>query len=87
MDGANGAIELEDGVISRNGYTVIDDSERMVLTDDGWFDVRREGVKDVYFFGYGHAYLEFLHMVSTYRKETIDFIKPFSTLTHISSFA
>ena len=60
LDGANGAIELEDGVISRNGYTVIDDSERMVLTDDGWFDVRREGVKDVYFFGYGHAYLECL---------------------------
>ncbi|MBQ2921905.1 MAG: DUF5110 domain-containing protein [Tyzzerella sp.] len=60
LDGANGAIELEDGIISRNGYTVIDDSERMVLTDDGWFDVRREGVKDIYFFGYGHAYLECL---------------------------
>ena len=40
LDGASGAIELEDGVISRNGYTVINDSERMVLTDDGWFDVR-----------------------------------------------
>lgn len=60
LDNANGAVTLEDGVISRNGYTVIDDSGRMVLTDEGWFDVRREGIKDLYFFGYGHAYLDCL---------------------------
>ena len=60
LDEANGAIPLEDGVISRNGYAVIDDSQRLVLTEDGWFDVRREGIQDTYFFGYGHAYLDCL---------------------------
>ncbi len=60
LDNTNGTVSLEDGVISRNGYAVIDDSERLVLTEDGWFDVRRAGVKDLYFFGYGHAYLDCL---------------------------
>lgn len=57
LDNINGAVALEDGVISRNGYTVIDDSTRMVLTEEGWFDVRKEGIMDLYFFGYGHDYL------------------------------
>ncbi len=60
LDGANGAVPLEGGVISRNGYTVIDDSRRLVLTEDGWFGTRRDGIQDTYFFGYGHAYLDCL---------------------------
>lgn len=60
LDRTNGEIPLEDGVCSRNGYTVIDDSTRMVLTDDGWFDIRREGISDIYFLGYGHDYLDCL---------------------------
>lgn len=58
LDLANGEIPLQDGVCSRNGYTVVDDSDSLVLTDDGWFDVRKEGKQDIYFFGYGHNYLE-----------------------------
>ena len=42
LDLANGEIPLQDGVCSRNGYTVVDDSDSLVLTDDGWFDVRKE---------------------------------------------
>lgn len=60
LDEANGPIPLEDGVISRNGYAVVDDSTRMVLTEEGWFDIRKEGIQDLYFFGYGHAYLDCL---------------------------
>ena len=45
LDRVNGRIEVEDGVCSRRGFTVLDDSESMVLTD-GWVDVRREGTKD-----------------------------------------
>lgn len=60
LDNTNGTVPLEDGIISREGYALIDDSKRMVLTEDGWFDVRPEGITDLYFFGYGHAYLECL---------------------------
>ncbi len=57
LDRTNGSVELEDGVIARCGYTAIDDSRRMVLTEDGWFGIRKEGIEDTYFFGYGHDYL------------------------------
>ncbi len=58
LDGVNGCIKLEDGVCSKAGYTVIDDSDTMLLTDEGWFDIRRNKGTDVYFFGYGHEYLD-----------------------------
>ncbi len=56
LDCADGAIALDDGVCARCGYTVIDDNGQAVLTEDGWFDVRKAGQTDVYFFGYGHDY-------------------------------
>ena len=56
LDCADGRIDIEDGVCSLRGFAVLDDSERMVLTD-GWVDVRREGTKDLYFFGYKHDYI------------------------------
>ena len=57
LDIADGEVPLEDGVCSRNGYAVVDDSQTLLLTEEGWFDIRKEGVKDVYFFGYGHDYV------------------------------
>ena len=55
LDGVDGAIPVDDGVCSRSGFAVLDDSNRMVL-NVGWVDVRAEGTKDLYFFGYGHDY-------------------------------
>ncbi len=61
LDEADGAVELEDGILSRlQGYSVLDDSRSWVLTDDGWITPRAEGVKDLYFFGYGFAYRDAL---------------------------
>ena len=57
LDKVNGAIQLEDGVCSRNGYTVVDDSESYLLSENGWFEKRKPDVIDIYFFGYGHDYL------------------------------
>lgn len=57
LDGINGPIALGTGVCSRNGFSVIDDSHRMVLNEDGWVEVRPSGVVDAYFFGYGFDYL------------------------------
>jgi alpha-glucosidase (family GH31 glycosyl hydrolase) len=60
LDGADGVIQLEDGLVSRLGYSVVDDSRSMVLTEDGWVETRREGGIDSYFLGYGHDYLQCL---------------------------
>ena len=36
LDVADGAIPLEPGVVSRQGFAVLDDSRSMVFDDDGW---------------------------------------------------
>lgn len=61
LDMVNGATELEHGILSRFGYSLVDDSKSQVLLPDGWIEPRRKGIKDLYFFGYGHDYKEALH--------------------------
>lgn len=56
LDGVDGAVPLEHGVIGRNGFSVIDDSHSMALTEYGWVAPRAERKKDIYFFGYGNRY-------------------------------
>ena len=58
LDLSDGEIPLQEGVCSRNGYVVTDDSDSPLLSDDGWFALRNEGASDLYFFGYGHNYLD-----------------------------
>lgn len=60
LDEADGSVELEHGVLSRFGYSVLDDGKSMLLTEDGWVEPRNGGGEDIYFFGYGHDYLECL---------------------------
>lgn len=56
LDLKDGETELEHGVVSRLGYSVIDDSHSQILLPDGWIAPRRKGIHDLYFFGYGHDY-------------------------------
>jgi len=56
LDEANGEIPLEDGIFSRRGYAVIDDSNSMLQVDD-FIKPREKGNKDLYFFGYGHDFI------------------------------
>lgn len=56
LDEANGEIKLENGIISRIGCAVLDDSKSLVLSEDGWIETRKSDRKDFYFFGYGHEY-------------------------------
>ncbi|MFI6070506.1 TIM-barrel domain-containing protein [Actinoplanes sp. NPDC051343] len=58
LDEADGAVPLEDGVASRDGIAVIDDSESFLFTDAGWIDSRVPGRRDVYVFAYGHDYAD-----------------------------
>ncbi len=66
LDSADGACALGDGIISRQGYAVLDDSHSLAITADGWVEARPQGVIDLYFWGYGHDYLtalrDFYHL-------------------------
>ena len=62
LDMTAGEVSLEDGILSRNGVAVMDDSKTLVLTDDGsvcprdeYLD-RKGGGTDKYIFAYGHDY-------------------------------
>lgn len=69
LDEANGEIPLDDGVISRDGWAVLDDSAANVIVEahevDGksnplgaWVKPRDHKETDLYFFGYGRRYTE-----------------------------
>ncbi len=56
LDEADGEIPVGEGLISRNGFSVLDDSDSMLLTEEGCFVPRKARGIDLYFFGYGHDY-------------------------------
>ncbi len=66
LDEADGAIPLDHGIVSRNGFSVMDDSRSLAIRDDGWVEPRREDCTDIYFWAYGHDYLaalkDFFHL-------------------------
>ncbi len=56
LDDVDGAIPLEDGVLSFNGVSLVDDSRTVLLEPDGWIAPRRPGTLDLYVFSYGRDY-------------------------------
>lgn len=56
LDEANGAIELDDGLLSPDGFAVYDDSHSLVIDREDNVIKREEGIIDIYFFGYGRDY-------------------------------
>ena len=60
LDTINGACELGHGLVSRQGFSVLDDSASLTLNEDGWVEPRKKGIQDIYFWGYGADYLECL---------------------------
>ncbi|MDR1105253.1 MAG: hypothetical protein LBL44_02750, partial [Treponema sp.] len=56
LDGADGEVPLENGLLSESGYAVLDDGASMILREDGWVESRRGGITDLYFFAYAHDY-------------------------------
>ncbi len=56
LDTVDGEIELEDGIVARCGYAVLDDSESFKVAPDSELKFRVPE-KDFYFFGYQHNYL------------------------------
>lgn len=59
LDGVKGETALEPGLVSRDGWVVVDDSARPLFDDTEWpWAVARpeRGATDWYFFGHGHDY-------------------------------
>ncbi len=66
LDHADGAIPLEDGIMSKDGFSYLDDSKSFVYDDKkDEFIPRDHSVVDIYFFSYG----------LNYQKELADFYK------------
>lgn len=54
LDTVSGQTQLEQGLMSRQGWAVYDDSRRLVFDEQGWLHPRPDdGSIDLYFFGYG----------------------------------
>ncbi len=62
LDGVKGRVPLGDGLLSRDGWAVVDDSGSPLLAGDpAWVEPRPGGERqDWYFLGYGHAYRDAL---------------------------
>jgi len=67
LDGVASTTRLENGLLSKSGWTVVDDSDSLIFNESGWLESRylkflgvsktlRNSSKDIYFFGYGNAY-------------------------------
>ncbi len=56
LDQVSGATKLEPGLVSRQGWTVVDDSASLLFTEAGWLEPRPGDGLDLYFFGYGQDY-------------------------------
>ena len=56
LDEADGEIPLEEGLMSRKGYAVLDDSRTMGMDEEGRLTPARSGRTDLYLFAYGRDY-------------------------------
>jgi alpha-glucosidase len=65
LDDVEGATQLEPGLCSKDGWTLVDDSRRPLFDTSDWAWVQaRDTAKanvDWYFFGYGHNYKQLLY--------------------------
>jgi len=60
LDRLDGGLLTDPGLISRSGWSVVDDSRSLVFYNDGWL-VKRDsppGTVDQYFFGYGKDFTQ-----------------------------
>ncbi len=58
LDRTFGEVSLDDGILSANGLTIMDDSKSLLLKDDGKLMSREKHSSDIYIFAYGKDYVE-----------------------------
>src|SRR6056297_239625 len=57
LDGSFRKVKLEKGLLSKDGYATLDDSESLVFDENQWLTGREDDAIDLYFFGHGRDYL------------------------------
>ncbi len=57
LDNVDGSVELDHGLMSREGFSIYDDSATACIEQDGGITPRTEKCRDLYYWGYGHDYL------------------------------
>lgn len=59
LDSTNGALSFPDGLVSRSGWAVVDDSHSLIFDENEWLQPRETAPEkcDLYFFGYAQGYL------------------------------
>ena len=57
LDGKSGAIPLGDGLVSRNGVSMLNDSKSCIINNDGTFSERKK-CSDIYYFAFGNDFRE-----------------------------
>jgi alpha-glucosidase (family GH31 glycosyl hydrolase) len=66
LDMQTGPVNMEPGLLSRSGWSVVDDSQNPVFTPEGWLTSREDPeAQDLYFFGYG---LDYMGCLADFRK-------------------
>ena len=60
LDRVDGTTPLNPGLLSRTGWSLIDDSQSLVFNEQGWLEQRSspDDYQDLYFFGYGKNFTE-----------------------------
>jgi len=59
LDSTDGRLSFPDGLISRSGWAVVDDSKSLIFDESEWLQSRETAPekRDLYFFGYAQDYL------------------------------
>lgn len=57
LDKVNGATKLSEGLMAKNGYSLLDDSASFLFDENYNFKKREDNGQDFYFFAYGRDYL------------------------------
>ena len=78
LDEADGEILLSHGIMSRNGFSVLDDSHTMAMGEDGMVEPRQGNRADFYFFGYGFILVHFIHNYTVRRFYRLTFCQGFA---------
>lgn len=58
LDGKAGAVNLEDGLFSKEGVVLFDDSKTLLLLEDGSITTREKHSKDMYIFAFGSNFYQ-----------------------------
>lgn len=57
LDFIDGSTELEPGLLSKHGISILDDSNSPILQKEGWMSLRESNDIDLYIFGFNRDYL------------------------------